>query len=68
MKGSIKTTQVSGIEFEVYSDFIARSTFATNMQTGETKLIRSNGYLSNELAIRKAIATAFHLPTFRKQG
>ena len=66
MKGSIKNTQVSGLEFEVYSDFIARATFATNKQTGETKKIHGSGYLSNDLSIRKAIACTFQLPTFRK--
>lgn len=66
MKGQSKFTQVSGIEFEVYSDFIARGTFAVNKQTGETKMIKSSGYMSNDLSIRKAIALVFHLPTFRK--
>ncbi len=61
-----QTTTVNGIEFEVYSDFIKRGTFATNRQTGETKQIQGNGYLHNDLTVRKAIALVFHLQTFRK--
>ena len=66
MKGTITTTQVSGIQFEVYSDFIARGTFATNLQTGETKMIQCSGYIHRDLTVRKAIALVFGLPTFRK--
>lgn len=57
---------VAGKSFTVYSDIILRGTFATNDQTGEVKQIKSSGYLSNELSIRKAIAQAFKLDTFRK--
>ena len=61
-----QTTSVNGIEFEVYSDFIKRGTYATNKQTGETKQIQGNGYIHNDLTIRKAIAQVFNLSTFRK--
>ena len=61
-----QTTTVSGIEFEVYSDFIALGTFATNKQTGETKQIQGNGYIHKDLTVRKAISQVFNLPTFRK--
>jgi hypothetical protein len=66
MEKSMKVTTVNGIDFEVYSDFIARGTFATNKQTGETKQIQGNGYIHNDLTVRKAIALIYHLPTFRK--
>ena len=65
MKSSIRNTQVSGIEFEVYSDFIARGTFATNKATGEIRQISFSGYIRNDLTVRKAIANSFRLPTFR---
>lgn len=66
MKYNYKKTTVNGIEFMTYADFIARGTFATCAATGETKKIQGNGYLKNDLSIRKAIAMAFNLPTFRK--
>ena len=59
------TTTVAGIEFEIFSDFILRGMLAVNNVTGEELVIRRNGYLSNELSIRKAIASRFNLPTFR---
>lgn len=66
MKSNGSTTTVNGIQFEVWSDYIYRGTFAMNSETGETKVIRSSGYITNELTIRKAIANVFSLPTFRK--
>lgn len=57
---------VNGIEFEVYSDFLKRGTYATNKQTGETKQIQGKGYIHKDLTVRKAIAQVFQLPTFRK--
>lgn len=66
MKSNIRKATVCGKTFTVYSDFIARGTFATDEVTSETKCIRSSGYLSNELSVRKAIAIAFHLDSFRK--
>ncbi len=66
MKSTIKTTTVNGITFNFYGDFIARATFAVNVETGECKMIRSSGYISNDLTARKAIAAAFDLATFRK--
>jgi len=59
------TTTVAGIEFSIFSDFILRGMLAVNNVTGEELVIRRNGYLSNDLSIRKAIATRFNLPTFR---
>jgi hypothetical protein len=62
-----KQYSVNGQTFDVFSCFIKRSTFAVDTQTGEEKVIRGGGYLSNELSIRKAIASSFQLPTFRKE-
>ena len=66
MISEIRTTTVHGITFEVWSDFIARATFAKCCVTGEQKRISSGGYIRNDLTVRKAIATAFKLTTFRK--
>lgn len=64
MKTNTTVVTVASKEFEVYSDFIARGTFATI--NGVTKQISFGGYISNELTIRKAIANVFGLSTFRK--
>lgn len=61
-----KFTTVQGIKFTVWSDFIARATFAENTETGEVKAISSSGYVSNDLSIRKAIARRFGLASFRE--
>lgn len=66
MTGTVKTTSIKGVVYEVWSDFIARSTFAKNTETGEVKAISSSGYISKDLTVRKAIAAVFHLSTFRK--
>ena len=66
MKYNFKDTQVCGISFTTYDDFIERATFAIDNNTGITKAIKRNGYLGNDMSIRKAIATVFGLPTFRK--
>ena len=66
MIGTVRTFTVNGTEYNVWSDFIARSTFAKNTETGEIKTIKSGGYIHNDLTVRKAIAVVFHLPTFRK--
>lgn len=58
-------TTVAGETYQVYGDFIKRGTMATRMSTGETKQISHSGYISNDLTVRKAIATAFDLPTYR---
>lgn len=64
-KINVREAQVAGQKFTVWSDFIARATFAENSE-GVMKAIRTSGYIHNELTVRKAIATAFALPTFRK--
>jgi hypothetical protein len=66
MKSNVKTTTVQGLSFRVWSDFIARATYAENTETGEVKALSSSGYLSADLSIRKAIAIRFGLSSFRK--
>lgn len=65
MTGTIQNITVGGKVYKVWSDFIMRSTYAEN-ENGEVKRIKSSGYLSNELSIRKAIAIFFGLASFRK--
>lgn len=65
MTGTVKTTTVQGKTYKVWSDFIMRATYAED-ENGTVKAIRCNGYLSNDLSIRKAIALVFHLGSFRK--
>lgn len=66
MKSNITTTTVNGREYRTWSDIIARATFAEDIETGEVKAIKHNGYINNNLTIRKAIACYFGLATFRK--
>lgn len=56
---------VAGNKFAIFSDFALRGMIAKNETTGEEKVIKTGGYISNDLAIRKAVANAFQLPTFR---
>lgn len=65
MASTITTTTVAGKIYKVWSDYIVRATFAEN-ENGEVKAIKRSGYLSNDLAVRKAIASTFGLATFRK--
>lgn len=66
MTGTIKTTTVMGVTYEVWSDFIKRATFAKNIDTQEIKKIHGSGYLKNDLSIRKAISMAYETESFRK--
>ena len=66
MTGTIRTTTVNKQEFAFWADFIRRGTMAKNVATGETKQISSSGYVHKDLTVRKAIASKFGLPTFRK--
>lgn len=63
---TVKQTTVSGKKFNYWADIIERAEIAEDIETGEVKAIRYNGYLSNDLSVRKAIAMTFGLPTFRK--
>lgn len=66
LKGLTYNTSIKGDEFIYFSDFGYRGTFATNVATGETKQISFNGYIHNDLTVRKAIAQAFNLKSFKK--
>ncbi len=63
---STTTRRVAGQDFETYIDDIKRGTFARNMLTQEVRQISWNGYISRDITVRKAIAEAFNLSTFRK--
>lgn len=65
MIGTIRETTVQGKSYKVWSDFIARATFAENEQ-GEIKKLCESGYISNDLTVRKAIACVYGLDSFRK--
>ena len=67
MKFARGTTQVAGITFSIFTDFNLRGQTAINHATGEERIIKLNGYVRNELSVRKAIAAAFDLPTFRRK-
>jgi len=54
-----------GYSFYVWSDFVYRCTCAQNTETGETRVIKSSGYISNERTIQKAIVRAFGLDEVR---
>jgi hypothetical protein len=66
MTNSTTNRGVGGQTFETYSDFSKRGTFARNTETGEVRQISWSGYIRNDLTVRKAIARAFNLSTFRK--
>lgn len=59
------TTTVQGETYTVWDNYMRRGTFAKN-EAGEVKQIKSNGYISNDLNVRKAIANSFNLKSFRK--
>lgn len=65
MTGKICETSIKGEIFTYWADFIKRCTYAKN-SSGEVKAISYSGYINNDLTVRKAIAHAFGLPTFRK--
>ena len=37
MKGTVRTTTIKGVAYEVWSDFIDRATYAKNTETNEVK-------------------------------
>lgn len=57
---------VQGQKYMVWSDFNTRSTYAQNMSTLETRRLCGSGYIHKDLTVRKAIATAYGLNSFRK--
>lgn len=56
LTGARKQVEVKGISFEVVSDFIARKTFAINLQTKEVFVISAAGYIKNLKTIQTRIA------------
>ena len=58
-------TTVQGQTYTYWADFIRRGMYAQN-ESGEVREIKGSGYLNNDLTIRKAIAAAFGLTSFRK--
>lgn len=65
MTGTVRTITVQGESYEVWSDFCNRCTYAKN-SAGVTKRLKDQGYIHNELTVRKAIATCFGHNSFRK--
>lgn len=59
------TTTVQGETYTVWDNYMMRGTFAQN-EAGEVKQIKANGYIANDLTVRKAIAASFNLKSFRK--
>lgn len=66
LKGTENHTTIDGHPYTYFSDFGYRGTFATDDCTGETKQISFSGYIHKDLTVRKAIADAFGLISFRK--
>jgi len=58
---------VAGINFAIYADITKRGMIAVNEATGEEKIIIRSGYATKDLTIRKAVANAFSLPSFRSK-
>ena len=66
MNSTIKVTTVNGKTYTVWSEYFkTRGTYAADPD-GKVKRISDETYLKDDLAIRKAIANAHSLPTFRK--
>lgn len=62
-----KTVNVNGNEYKVWSDDTYRGTFAED-KNGNVLPIKQNGYLSNEVSQRKAIANTFKESSFRSKA
>jgi hypothetical protein len=67
MKTATKKTTVNGKNYIYYSDLIDRCTYAED-EEGNKRIIRAGGYIHSDLTVRKAIAYAFGLPTFRRNA
>lgn len=65
MKGQVRICTVMGKQYKVWSDFIKRGSFAEDSD-GVVKQISWSGYIHNDLTVRKAIAGAFGLTSFKK--
>jgi hypothetical protein len=66
LNNTCRRYQAAGLYFHTKSDFNRRGTFAGNKETGEIRQIIWSGYIHNDLTVRKALASAFNLSTFRK--
>lgn len=60
MKRQVRTFNVKGHSFSVWSDFIMRATYAEN-ENGVTKQLSGGGYISAERTIKNAIKRVFNL-------
>ena len=67
MKITKGTATVAGINFAIFADITQRGMIAVNKATGEERIIIRSGYATKDLTIRKAVANAFSLPTFRSK-
>lgn len=58
MKANVRNIEFNGCQFTVWSDYIARGTFAEN-EKGEVKQLIGSGYISAERTVKKAIKREF---------
>ena len=65
MRGQVRIYTVMGMQYKVWSNYIARGCFAEGPD-GQVKQISWSGYITKDLAVRKAIACQFGLASFRK--
>ena len=65
MTHTYDTYRVNGRLFMVWSDFRMRATYAQDLGSLSTRTLSRNGYISNELTVRKAIARAYGMNSFR---
>jgi len=60
-------TTAHGETHTVWNSCMRRGTFAKN-EAGEVRQIKPNGYIPNDLDVRKAIANSLNLKSLRKQS
>lgn len=63
--GDLHETTVEGHAYKYWGDTFFRCTFAED-EYGDIRMIKSSGYTTNDLTVRKAIAATFGHDTFRK--
>lgn len=63
----ITVTKVNGKNYIFYPDYIDRCVYAVD-EEGNKKIIYAGGYIHKDITVRKAIACAFGLPTFRRNA
>lgn len=59
MKGHVKTVVVDGEAYEIWSDVIARATYAQCKKTGRVEKISSGRYISANSTVKKYIRLTF---------